>query len=68
MSGFQKLKVKMSKLGDVLSKLVQLKRITNEGVGPKPQKLGIFLKIPNYFNAIEIHSARVQTYLSELDY
>ena len=36
LSGLQKLKVKIFKLGDELSKLVLLKRITAGGLGTKP--------------------------------
>ena len=43
-SGLPKLKVKMSKLRDVLNKLVQLKLITNGVLGSRPQKLGDFLE------------------------
>ena len=36
---------KIVKLGDVVSKLMQLKRITDEGLGAKLQLLGNFLLI-----------------------
>ena len=60
--GLPKLKMKMSKLGDVLSKLVQLKHITYEGMVAKPPEAGRFLEkqaismplhhIPHVFKAI----------------
>ena len=73
----------MSKLEDVLSKLVQLKRITErfgvelpaaegyEGLWAKPQATERFFVIfwkKNYFNAIGSHFARVQSHLKELDF
>ena len=45
LSDLPKLKVKMSKLGDVLSKLVLLKRITDGGLGAKlPEAYRFFWK------------------------
>ena len=38
----QKLKMKICKLGDVCQQISLLKRITNGGLGPKLQLLGIF--------------------------
>ena len=40
----QKLKMKIYKLGDVCKQTSVLKRITDGGLGPKPQLLGIFLQ------------------------
>ena len=40
----QKLKVKICKLGDVCKQNSLLKRITDEGLGPKPQLLGNFFE------------------------
>ena len=68
LSGLSKLKVKMSKLGDELSKLVLLKRITDGAWGRSPQKLSDFLKKTSYHNAIGIHFARVLSYLKELNF
>ena len=64
-----KLKMKMSELGDVSSKLVQLKRITSGGLGAKllSDFLRFFGKI-SYFNAIGSHFARAQSHLKELDF
>ena len=59
---YQSKKVKMSKLGGVLSKQVQLKQAMDEGLRAKPQKLDDFLEkqailmpldsIPHVFRAI----------------
>ena len=63
---------KMSKLGDVLSRLMQVKSITDGGLGESPSPLeamGVWgVKLPqplaifgknNLFNVIESHFARV---------
>ena len=51
--------MKMSELGDVWSKLVQLKRITNGGLGAKPLSDFVqFFRKTSYFNAIGSHFAR----------
>ena len=79
LSGLPKLKGKMSKLRDVLSKLVLLKRITDGGLRPQlPKALGGLGQNPpkaervfdktSYFNAIEIHSSHAQSYLKELNF
>ena len=73
-----------SELGDELSKLLQLKRNTNEVWGQSPQPpeaieiwgakpltSAPFLVIfegKSYFNAIGSHFARVQSHLKELDF
>ena len=61
----------MCKLGDVLSKLVQLKRMTDEGLGAELPAtggygsllLGDFLK-----NAIGSQFARILSHLKALDF
>ena len=68
LSRLPKLKVKMSKLGDVLSKLMLLKRITEGGLGVKPPEAEQFFEKTSYFNAIGIHSALILSYLKELDF
>ena len=68
LSGLPKLKVKMFKLGDVLSKLVLLNCITDGGLGVKPPEAERFFEKTSYFNAIGIHTARVLSYLKELDF
>ena len=65
----------MSKLGDVLSKLVQLNRFKDGGLGvdspvsggygglgAKPPAAGKFWKKERYFNAIGSHFAHVQSH------
>ena len=61
--------MKTSELGDVSSKLLQIKRITNGGLRAKPLSdfLQFFGKI-SYFNAIGSHFARAQSHLKELDF
>ena len=76
--------MQISNFGDVLRKLVSLKRITDECLGVGPRAAGSFgglgAKLPaagrffvifwkkNYFNAIESHFARVQSRLKALDF
>ena len=61
----------MSKLGDVLSKLEQLKHTTDGGLGAKPpvarQFFVIFCK-KSCLDAIRSHFARVQSHLKEQDF
>ena len=52
----------MSALGNMLSKLEEVKLITNRGLGTEPPAAGgygQFLDKNNYFNVIESHFARV---------
>ena len=61
----------MSELGKVLSKLAQVKRITNGALGAKPPAAWRFVVIfgkKTYFNAVGSHFARVQNHLKELDF
>ena len=60
----------MHKLGNVSSKLVQLKCITDGGLGAEPPAAGRFLVnfLKKLFNAIGTHFARVQSRLKELDF
>ena len=63
--------MKIRKLGDVCKQISLLKRITDEGLGPKPQLLENFLEFfwkKSYFNAIGSHFACVQKRLKELDF
>ena len=62
-----KLTVKMSQLGGVLSKLVELKRITDGSLGMKPPEAEQFFGKKSYFNAIGSHSAYINSQLKELD-
>ena len=59
----------MSELGNVLSKLVQLRCIINGGLGAK--LLSDFLRFVekiSYFNAVGSHFARAQSHLEEPDF
>ena len=71
----------MSNFGDVLRKLLQTKRITDEGLGAEspvrgslrglganPTAAGRLFEIKSDFNAIGSHFARVQSHLKELDF
>ena len=61
----------MCKLGDVLSKLVQLKRITHGGLWAKPPTAGRFFKFFKktiHFNAVASQFARVWSHSKELDF
>ena len=61
----------MAKWGEVLSKLVELKRITDGGLAAEHPAAGQFFVIfckKSYFNAIESHFARVQCHLNKLDF
>ena len=67
----QKLKMKVCKLGDVCKQTSLLKRITDGGLGPKPQLLGNFFALfwkKSYFNAIRSHFACIQNHLKKLDF
>ena len=67
----QKLKIKICKLGDVCKQTSLLKRITDGGLGVKPQLLGIFFAFfwkKSNSNAIGSHFARLQNHLKELDF
>ena len=67
----QKLKMKICKLGDVCKQTSLLKRITDGGLGPKPQPLGNFFAFfwkKSYFNVIGSHFACVKNHLEELDF
>ena len=67
----QKLQIKISKLGDCVSKTSLFKRITDGDLGTKPPVVGRFFGFffkKNYFNAIGSHFARVQNHLKEVDY
>ena len=57
----------MSQLGDVLSKLVLLKRITDGGLVAKPTEAGQFYGKTSYLNAIGSHSTCAKSHLKELD-
>ena len=57
----------MPQLGDVLSKVVELKRITDGSLGMKPPKAEQFFEKKSCFNAIGSHSAFVHSHLKELD-
>ena len=57
----------MSGIGDVLSKIVQLKCITEECGGKAREAVRFFGKT-SYFNTIGSHSARAQSHLKELDF
>ena len=64
-------KLKMSNLRDVLSKVIQLKQITDGGLGAEPPAAERFFVIfwkKSYFNAIESHFPRVQSHLKVLDF
>ena len=63
-----KVKMKICKMGDVCKQTSLHKRITNGGLGPKPQLLGNFFGKTSYFNAIGSHFASVQNHLKELDF
>ena len=68
---FAKRRWKMSKLGNVLSKLELVKCITDGGLGVEPQAAGrlwVIFEKKNYSNVIESHSARVWSHLEELDF
>ena len=76
--------MKTFELGGALSKLVQLKRITDRGLETELRAAGgfgglgaisaagrffiILWKTISYFNAIGSHFAPVQSYLKELDF
>ena len=52
----QKLKMKLCKLRDVCKQTSLLKRITDGGLGPKPQLLGNFFAVfwkKSYFNELD---------------
>ena len=56
----------MFKSGDMLSKLVYLKHITD--LGAKHPEAGQFLGKTSYVNAIGLHFAGIQSHLEELDF
>ena len=66
--------MQISNFGNVLRKLVQLKGITDGGLGAGPPAAGgfvgrffvIFFTKQSYFNAIESHFASVQSHLKAL--
>ena len=66
--GLPKLKVKMSKLEDVLSKLVFTQTYHRRGSGSEYPEAKRFSEKTSYFNVIGIHSARVLSYLKELNF
>ena len=55
----------------MLSKLVQAKRITDEGLWVEPPAAGRFFVIfwkKSYYNALESHFAHVQSHLQEQNF
>ena len=67
----QKLKMKICKLEDVSKQTSLLKRITDGGLGLKPQLLGnifAFFWKKSYFNAIGLQFTCAQNHLKELDF